>query len=182
MTTTDAHDDRLGEASPAPQPTPRGAPRLVLAFDTGSPITSVALARGGDVLAQEAAERASRSDSILALIDAVLARCGAAPRDLDALCVLRGPGSFTGLRIGLATALGLHDALGVRGGGDADAARPGRSRARGAATRRSTASSPWSTPSAASGSLRRSSGAPVAAVRSSPRVRRRSSTRRRSRR
>jgi tRNA threonylcarbamoyladenosine biosynthesis protein TsaB len=87
--------------------------RLLLAFDTGSPITSVAVARGAIVLAEEAVERASSSDSILALIDAVLARCGAAPRDLGALCVLRGPGSFTGLRIGLATALGLHQALGV---------------------------------------------------------------------
>jgi tRNA threonylcarbamoyl adenosine modification protein YeaZ len=96
MTMSDTHDDRL-----------------VLAFDTGSPITSVALARGSDVLAQEAAERASSSDSILALIDAVLTRCGVVPRDLGALCVLRGPGSFTGLRIGLATALGLHHALGV---------------------------------------------------------------------
>src|SRR5688572_17934411 len=114
MTTTDDRGaPRLGEASPPPPPAPRGAPRLVLAFDTGSPITSVALARGGEVLTQEAAERASRSDSILALIDAVLTRCGAAPRDLDALCVLRGPGSFTGLRIGLASALGLHQALGV---------------------------------------------------------------------
>jgi tRNA threonylcarbamoyl adenosine modification protein YeaZ len=87
---------------------------LVLALDTGSPLTSVALARGGAVLAEEAVERASSSDSILAVIDAVLARAGAAPRDLGELCVLRGPGSFTGLRIGLATALGLHQALGVR--------------------------------------------------------------------
>ena len=89
-------------------------PRLVLAFDTGSPLTSVAVARGVAVLAEEAVERASSSDSILALIDAVLARAGAVPRDLCELCVLRGPGSFTGLRIGLATALGLHQALGVR--------------------------------------------------------------------
>ncbi len=87
---------------------------LVLAFDTGSPITSVAVARGGTVIAEEAVERAGSSDSLLALIDAVLGRAGAEARSLAAICVLRGPGSFTGLRIGLATALGLHQALGVR--------------------------------------------------------------------
>ena len=87
---------------------------LVLAFDTGSPITSVAVARGGTVIAEEAVERAGSSDSLLALIDAALGRAGAEARSLAAICVLRGPGSFTGLRIGLATALGLHQALGVR--------------------------------------------------------------------
>jgi tRNA threonylcarbamoyladenosine biosynthesis protein TsaB len=88
--------------------------RLVLAFDTGSPITSVAVARGGAVVVEQAVERAGSSDSLLALIDAALARAGAVARAMDAICVLRGPGSFTGLRIGLATALGLHQALGVR--------------------------------------------------------------------
>ena len=34
--------------------------------------------------------------------------------DLDGICALQGPGSFTGLRVGLATALGFHQALGVR--------------------------------------------------------------------
>ena len=87
---------------------------LVLAFDAGSPITSVAVARGGAVIAEEAVERTGSSDSLLALIDAVLGRAGAEARSLGAICVLRGPGSFTGLRIGLATALGLHQALGVR--------------------------------------------------------------------
>jgi tRNA threonylcarbamoyladenosine biosynthesis protein TsaB len=86
---------------------------LVLAFDTGSPLTSVALARDRAVIAEESAERAASSDSLIALIDRVLRGLGVEARDLGAICVLRGPGSFTGLRIGLATALGLHQALGV---------------------------------------------------------------------
>lgn len=85
----------------------------MLAFDTGSPLTSVALARDGAVIAEEAIERTPTSESLLATVDSVLARAGAVPRDLRAVCVLRGPGSFTGLRIGLATALGLHQALAV---------------------------------------------------------------------
>jgi tRNA threonylcarbamoyladenosine biosynthesis protein TsaB len=87
---------------------------LVLAFDTGSPITSVALARDRTVIAQEVVERAASSDSLVAVIDAVLRSNGADARALGAICALRGPGSFTGLRVGLATALGLHQALGVR--------------------------------------------------------------------
>jgi tRNA threonylcarbamoyladenosine biosynthesis protein TsaB len=93
------------EADPAP---------LVLAFDTGSPLSSVALARGDRVLATRSIERDRSSPSLLAEIDALLERIGASPPELDRVCVLRGPGSFTGLRIGLATALGLHQALGVR--------------------------------------------------------------------
>jgi tRNA threonylcarbamoyladenosine biosynthesis protein TsaB len=87
---------------------------LVLAFDTGSPITSVALARDRTVIAQDVVERAASSDSLVAVIDAVLRSTGADARALGAICALRGPGSFTGLRVGLATALGLHQALGVR--------------------------------------------------------------------
>jgi tRNA threonylcarbamoyladenosine biosynthesis protein TsaB len=90
------------------------SPPLVLAFDSGSPISSVAVARGSSVLAEASIERERSSPSLLAEIDALLQRVGESPSALGALCVLRGPGSFTGLRIGLATALGLHHALGVR--------------------------------------------------------------------
>ena len=86
----------------------------MLAIDSGSPVTSVAVAAGDRLLAAAAVERTDSSETLLALIDGVLAEAGAAPADLGSVCVLRGPGSFTGLRIGLATALGLHQALGIR--------------------------------------------------------------------
>lgn len=86
---------------------------LLLALDTGSPQVSVALGRGGQVLAERSVEIDRSSGRLLEMIGEVLAEAGAKPADLGGVLALQGPGSFTGLRIGLATALGLHQALGV---------------------------------------------------------------------
>ncbi len=82
---------------------------LVLAFDTATPVATSALLRDGDVLG----ERASRAAAVLADADELLRGAGFAPGDLDALVVGTGPGSFTGIRIGLAAARGLALALGI---------------------------------------------------------------------
>lgn len=86
---------------------------VLLALDTGSPLVSVALARDGVVAASRSVGQERSSVRLLEMIQEVLAEAGIGVRDLDRIAVLRGPGSFTGLRIGLATALGLHQALGV---------------------------------------------------------------------
>lgn len=86
---------------------------LVAALDTGSPVTSVALARGEETLATRSERGRLASERVLAMLDAVCREVGVAPRDLEGLIALRGPGSFTGLRVGLATTLGVHQALGV---------------------------------------------------------------------
>jgi tRNA threonylcarbamoyladenosine biosynthesis protein TsaB len=88
-------------------------PSLLLALDTGSPLVSVALARDGAVVASRSVEQARSSVRLLEMVQEVLAEAGIGVRDLGGIAVLRGPGSFTGLRIGLATVLGLHQALGV---------------------------------------------------------------------
>ena len=88
-------------------------PPLLLALDTGSPQVSVALGRGSQVLAERSVEIDRSSGRLLEMIAEVLAEAGAKPADLGGVLALQGPGSFTGLRIGLATALGLHQALGV---------------------------------------------------------------------
>jgi tRNA threonylcarbamoyl adenosine modification protein YeaZ len=85
----------------------------ILVLDSGSPRVSVALGRGGGVIAERSAEVARSSTFLLRMIDEVLAEAGLAPADLAGVAALAGPGSFTGLRIGLATALGLHQALGI---------------------------------------------------------------------
>ncbi|HEX4952332.1 MAG TPA: tRNA (adenosine(37)-N6)-threonylcarbamoyltransferase complex dimerization subunit type 1 TsaB [Thermoanaerobaculia bacterium] len=87
------------------------AGRLLLALDTGSPRLSVAAAvRGETAAVRSGAQQASRSLTLL--IDEVLCELGASVREVDGIVALAGPGSFTGLRVGLATALGLAEALG----------------------------------------------------------------------
>jgi tRNA threonylcarbamoyl adenosine modification protein YeaZ len=53
------------------------------------------------------------SNQVLEMMREVLAEAGARPADLGGIVALRGPGSFTGVRIGLATAFGFHQALGI---------------------------------------------------------------------
>jgi tRNA threonylcarbamoyladenosine biosynthesis protein TsaB len=85
----------------------------MLAFDTATDVATSALVDDGEVLA----ERASRARTLLEDVDALLRQGGAHSRDLGALVVGTGPGSFTGVRIGLATARGLALALDLRGAG-----------------------------------------------------------------
>ncbi|MDX1998175.1 MAG: tRNA (adenosine(37)-N6)-threonylcarbamoyltransferase complex dimerization subunit type 1 TsaB [Thermoanaerobaculia bacterium] len=87
---------------------------LVLALDAASPIVSVAVGRGGSALAVRSVELRKSSERLLGLIDEVLSEAGAGVRDVAAMVALAGPGSFTGLRVGLATVLGCHQAIGVR--------------------------------------------------------------------
>jgi tRNA threonylcarbamoyl adenosine modification protein YeaZ len=80
---------------------------LTLAFDTATSAATAALVRDGKVLG----ERVSRAVSVLEDADELLREAGAEQRDLTGLVVGTGPGSFTGLRLGLAAARGLAFAL-----------------------------------------------------------------------
>lgn len=82
---------------------------LILAFDTATDRATSALVGDGEVLG----ERVSRASTLLADVDALVRQAGAHPRDLEGLAVGTGPGSFTGIRIGLAVARGLALALDV---------------------------------------------------------------------
>lgn len=83
----------------------------ILALDTGSPTASVAVL-AGDRLALRTVPQRESAAPLLGLIDACLEELGLKVADLDALVALAGPGSFTGLRVGLATVLGLHQGSG----------------------------------------------------------------------
>jgi tRNA threonylcarbamoyladenosine biosynthesis protein TsaB len=82
---------------------------LILAFDTATDVATSALVADGEILG----ERTSRAVTLLEDVDALLRQASAHTTELDALAVGIGPGSFTGVRIGLSTARGLALALGV---------------------------------------------------------------------
>ncbi len=86
----------------------RGSPPTLLAFDAATATCSVAAWSGGRVVAA-LAERPGRrhAERLVPMIEAVLAEAGLGYDALDALAVTVGPGSFTGVRIGLACARGL---------------------------------------------------------------------------
>src|SRR5919201_2317208 len=80
---------------------------LILAFDTATEVATSALVADREVLG----ERVSRAVTLLQDVDQLVESAGVRPDDLDALAIGIGPGSFTGVRIGLATARGLALAL-----------------------------------------------------------------------
>jgi tRNA threonylcarbamoyladenosine biosynthesis protein TsaB len=80
---------------------------LLLAFDTATDVATSALVWDGEVLG----EQSSRAVSLLEDVDALLRRGGVRDSQLEGLVVGLGPGSFTGLRMGLITARALAFAL-----------------------------------------------------------------------
>ncbi|GAA4348361.1 tRNA (adenosine(37)-N6)-threonylcarbamoyltransferase complex dimerization subunit type 1 TsaB [Angustibacter luteus] len=91
---------------------------LLLAFDTATPAVTVALHDGDEVVAQSLAVDARRHGELLAPgIEQVLGDAGVRPGDLTDIAVGTGPGPFTGLRVGLVTAISMASALGIRAHG-----------------------------------------------------------------
>jgi tRNA threonylcarbamoyladenosine biosynthesis protein TsaB len=85
----------------------------VLAFDTTLEACSAALWQAGRVLASERRHLVrGHAEALLPMVEAVMARAGLDYAGLDLIAVTRGPGTFTGLRIGLAAARGLGLASG----------------------------------------------------------------------
>lgn len=81
---------------------------LILSIETATPLCSVALHRSGKLLCtHETMEEGGHGKRLTRLIEAVCQEGEISLNQLDAIAVSNGPGSYTGLRIGLATAKGL---------------------------------------------------------------------------
>ncbi len=81
---------------------------LILQIDASSGLCSVALARDGSLLHMVInKEPLQHGRDINMLIETVMTKCGLSIQDLDAVSINKGPGSYTALRIGMATAKGL---------------------------------------------------------------------------
>lgn len=100
----------LPPRAPARVPAP-DSPILVL--DTGSPLSSLAVGGAGQCFGHRSFPLRRTAEELLPQLRSLLKEAGLTFAELGGVVALQGPGSFTGLRIGLATALGFHQALGL---------------------------------------------------------------------
>jgi len=87
----------------------------ILNIETATKNCSVSLAKNGEtVLCREISEQGySHAEKLHVFIEEILKETKVAPKDLSAIAVSKGPGSYTGLRIGVSTAKGFCYALGI---------------------------------------------------------------------
>ena len=87
---------------------------LILSIETGTDICSVALANDGELMAlRESDEGRDHAKKVALFVDELLRETGVQPSDIDAIAVGKGPGSYTGLRIGVSFAKGMCYALDI---------------------------------------------------------------------
>lgn len=87
---------------------------LILCIETATAVCSVSLVKNGQIAAIKQTDQKNAHSSVLNLyIEELMNESGYNYTDLDAVAVSKGPGSYTGLRIGVSTAKGLCYALGI---------------------------------------------------------------------
>ena len=86
----------------------------ILLIETSTSVLSVALSVDGTVACERVCEEPRKQASLTApLVKEVLDEAGLSARELDAVCVSSGPGSYTGLRVGVSTAKGVAFGAGI---------------------------------------------------------------------
>ena len=81
---------------------------LILAFETSAKAASVAVMEGSKLLAESYQNTGlTHSQTLMVMAQDALTQCGKKPADVQAVAVAEGPGSFTGVRIGVAAAKGF---------------------------------------------------------------------------
>jgi tRNA threonylcarbamoyladenosine biosynthesis protein TsaB len=87
---------------------------MILCIETATKICSVSLCHNGDLIEKkESSEEKSHSILLTVFIEDILKRAVVAATSLDAVAVSKGPGSYTGLRIGVSVAKGIAYAAGI---------------------------------------------------------------------
>ncbi|MEE4215128.1 MAG: tRNA (adenosine(37)-N6)-threonylcarbamoyltransferase complex dimerization subunit type 1 TsaB [Bacteroidales bacterium] len=87
---------------------------MILCIETATPVCSVALCHDGNVLdKEESTDDKSHASNLTVFIEHILARSVKEAGNLDAVAVSKGPGSYTGLRIGVSAAKGLAYGAGI---------------------------------------------------------------------
>jgi tRNA threonylcarbamoyladenosine biosynthesis protein TsaB len=95
--------------------TDAGSPRLVLALDSVGLACSVAVGLGEKVVAEERIDTMhAQAEALLPLVDKTMREAGQVPGAIDLVVATIGPGSFTGIRVGLAAARGIALATGAQ--------------------------------------------------------------------
>jgi tRNA threonylcarbamoyl adenosine modification protein YeaZ len=88
--------------------------QVVLAIESAISGGSLAIARGGKIIAEwEGIEGELRSEALLSRISEIMGSAGVMISDLAQIAVSNGPGSYTGIRVGIATAIGLAASRGI---------------------------------------------------------------------
>lgn len=87
---------------------------LILNIETATEVCAVNIARDGEILFErESLEGLNHSELLTVFIEELFRESGFSPNQLDAVAVSKGPGSYTGLRIGVSVAKGLCYSLGI---------------------------------------------------------------------
>ena len=87
---------------------------FILTLETSTDVCSAALSNDGQLLSyRENSEGFSHAALLAVFVDEVLKEANVEPKQLSAVCVSKGPGSYTGLRIGVSTAKGICYAVGA---------------------------------------------------------------------